>query len=401
MSTPTTQPLQMDRDGRPVSQYWNPRTLAYEAAHGDSGALTISSMQSKFREDFPGAALNADWSVVQTGSGHTVTVTASELRIATGTTINTETILRCIRPFTIPFRVNFIFMLSQRIANQEFFLEIANAAGTMLAQWRFDGVSATVGTHNTTNEGTAGTAASPAIASTAAHAIAEIELFPDEAYFHSRPADSTAVRTTSAVRTRFIPDPNQQYFVRIRARNLGISPASTTTLFVDAVTVQDIAELTAEVTAGRGAMIGSQAIAVQAVGGTIGTVSTVSTTTTLTTGNIQAICTDFADTAAALGANGIFNGTSRDFTVTRRVASFRASSTADQAGTLFIEQSNNGTDWVMTHSQVTASVPDADAVARHIATIDAPVTNRFVRVRYRNGATLQGAFRLISSQIGI
>lgn len=121
----------------------------------------------------------------------------------------------------------------------------------------------------------------------------------------------------------------------------------------------------------------------------------------LTTGNIQAICTDFADTAAALGANEIFNGTSRDFTVTRRVASFRASSTADQAGTLFIEQSNNGTDWVMTHSQVTASVPDADAVARHIATIDAPVTNRFVRVRYRNGATLQGAFRLISSQIGI
>jgi hypothetical protein len=407
MTTPTTQPLQTDRDGRPVAQYWNPRTLAYEALRGDGGAAIMSSMQRKYREDFPGVALNADWSTIQTGAGHTVSVASSILSIATGTTINTETILRCLIPFTIPFRVMFIFMLSQRIANQEFFLEVTNAAGNMLAQWLFSGTSATIGTHNTTNAGTAGTPASPTIASTASYAIAEIELFPDEVYFHSRPADSTAVRSLTAVRTRFIPDPNETYFVQIRARNLGTAPASSTTLFVDAVTVQDITELTAEITAGRGAMVGSQAVAVQAVGGTIGTVSTVSTLTTastlttMTTGNIQSINTAFADTSTTLGANAVFNGTSRDFSTTQRTNRFLAASTADQAGTLFVEQSNDGTNWVMTHSQATASTPDADATARHIARIDAEVCNRFARVRYRNGATAQSAFRLISKQQGV
>ena len=116
---------------------------------------------------------------------------------------------------------------------------------------------------------------------------------------------------------------------------------------------------------------------------------------------VQSINTAFADTAAALGANGVFNGTARDFSVTQRTKGFRAASTADVAGTLFIEQSNDGTNWVMTHSAATVSVTDADAVARHIARIDAEVVSRFARVRYRNGATLQGAFRLISMQTGV
>ena len=396
MTTPATQPLRTDRDGRPIPQYWNSHTQAFEPGQGDAGAMQITSMQRKWRDDFPGAALNAaNWQTIQTGAGHTITVSGSNLAIATGTTIGAETILRSVAAYTIPFRVMFIFMLNQRIINQEFFLEITNAAGTMLAQWQFNGTVATVGTHNTTNEGTAGTPLGAAIASTAAMAIAEIELFPDEVYFHSRPADSTATRTASAVRTRFIPDPNQQYFIQIRARNLAVAPASSTTLTIDAITVQDIAELTAEITGGRGQIIGSQAMAVQAVGGTIGTV------TTLTMGSIQSVNTAFADTSAALGANAIFNGTARDFSLTQRTNRFRVASTADQAGTLFVEQSNDGTNWVMTHSAATVSVTDADATARHIAVIDAPVVNRFARVRYRNGATLQAAFRLISMQTGV
>ena len=121
----------------------------------------------------------------------------------------------------------------------------------------------------------------------------------------------------------------------------------------------------------------------------------------LTIGNTQSINTAFADTAAALGANAVFNGTARDFSVTQRTNRFRVASTADQAGTLFVEQSNDGTTWVMTHSAATASVTDADAVARRIARIDAEVANRFARVRYRNGATLQAASRLISMQTGV
>jgi hypothetical protein len=59
---------------------------------------------------------------------------------------------------------------------------------------------------------------------------------------------------------------------------------------------------------------------------------------------------------------------------------------ADQVGTLHIEQSMNGTNWdIDTTYAVTASDGKGFSEA-----IYAP----FVRVRYVNGATPQGAFRL-------
>ncbi len=394
-----TKSIKFDAESRPIPQYFNPRADDYEPAHGDGGALNISSMQRKWRDDFPGSALDpANWQVVQTGSGHTVTVSGSVLSIATGTTINTETIIRSLLTYTVPFRVMYIFMLSQRIANQEFYLEVTNAAGTMLAQWLYDRTSATTGKHNSANAGTAGTAASVTITTTASYAVAELELFPDEVYFHSRGADSSAVRTLSAVRSRLVPDPNELYFIQIRARNLATAPASSTTLFIDAVTVQDIAELTAEITAGRGQIVGSQAIAMQAVGGTIGTVSTVSTVTTastLTTGNIQAIQTQYTDSTTALAAGATFTGTTRDITTTPRRNRVTARAFADQAGTLFIEQSRDATTW---RSPVGHSVAVAAGETRQL-TVD--IVTRYWRVRYVNGATAQGAFELLSAEFGV
>lgn len=43
MTTPTTRPLKVDRDGRPSPQYWNPNTLDYEVAQGVTGALAIAA----------------------------------------------------------------------------------------------------------------------------------------------------------------------------------------------------------------------------------------------------------------------------------------------------------------------------------------------------------------------
>lgn len=272
--------LQRDSTGVPVAAYNKTEDL-----------LKVCSMQNKWRDDFPGSALGPGWQLIQTGSGHTVQVSGSALQILTGTAINSETIIRSVQTFTVPFRVMFIFYITQRIANQEFYLEITNAAGTMLAQWLYDGTSATTGKHNSANAGTAGTAASVTITTTASYAVAELELFPDEAYFHSRAADSSSTRTSSAVRTRLIPDPNDLYYIQIRARNLSAAPASSTTLFLDAVTVQDIAELTAEITAGRGAVVGSQAIAAQVVGGSVsvsGSLSSAGTVSQSTASSLRA-----------------------------------------------------------------------------------------------------------------
>jgi len=349
----------------------------------------VTTMRNKWREDFSGSNLGPNWHIAQTGSGHGISVSSSELRITTGTTVNTETILRSVPTFFIPFRVWFIFMLSQRIANQEFFLEVTNSVGTMMAQWRFDGTSATNGLFNATNAGTSGSWISQPIPTTASMAIAELDLYSDEAYFNSRSVDSLAVRWGSTVRTRFIPDPNDLYFVQIRARNLAVAPASSTTLTVDAVSVQDITEISAEIIGGRGGTGANQALGINVVGGTLPFVAT------LTTGHVQAIQTQYIDSVTALGAGATFTGTTRDFSTTPRRNRFEARAFADQAGTLFIEQSRDGTTF---RSPVGHSVALAAGETRQLSV---NVVTRYARVRYVNGGTAQGSFELLSAELGI
>ena len=59
---------------------------------------------------------------------------------------------------------------------------------------------------------------------------------------------------------------------------------------------------------------------------------------------------------------------------------------ADQAGTLYIEQSNNGTNWdLSTSNSISASTGEA---------ISEVIVAPYFRARYVNGATPQTAFRL-------
>ncbi len=59
---------------------------------------------------------------------------------------------------------------------------------------------------------------------------------------------------------------------------------------------------------------------------------------------------------------------------------------ADQAGTLYIEQSPNNTNWDVSES-ISVSANVGQAISREIIA-------RYVRVRYVNGATAQTVFRL-------
>jgi hypothetical protein len=80
--------------------------------------------------------------------------------------------------------------------------------------------------------------------------------------------DSSSGRSNSYVRHQQIPDPNGLYKVRIRVSNRATAPASSTTVNIQYVTVIDYAELTAEITAGRGNIAQGQGIYAQ-VGGTV------------------------------------------------------------------------------------------------------------------------------------
>ena len=91
----------------------------------------------------------------------------------------------------------------------------------------------------------------------------------------------------------------------------------------------------------------------------------------------------FEATTTALGSNGTFaTGTLNSDTYDSIVGSVFA----DQTGTLYVEQSFDGTNWDVSKSiAVTASAGQA---------INEPLVAPYFRARYVNGATAQGAFRL-------
>lgn len=251
--------------------------------------LSIATVQDRIREDFPGTTLNPNlWNVVQVGSGHTVGVTGSELRIDTGTTASTTTVLRSTQSWMGAYRVMFMSaatLLSQRIANQTFELRMTNAAGDSYLAWIFDGTSATTAKMRGMNNGTSAPDISGTVTTTAGLSIFEIEAFIDETYFHSRTSDSTTARASTAVKNRQIPSPTEPMFIEIRVSNGATAPATSTRLSLDAILVQDISELTAEITAGRGGGGASQSIPVT-------TVSTVTTSGAVT--GVSALATAVA-----------------------------------------------------------------------------------------------------------
>lgn len=228
------------------------------------GNQLVSSLRAAWRDDFNGTELNPDlWEVVRNDPGQSIALTGvGELTIDAGTTADEVTIIRSRVPLSIPVRVWFLAALSQRIINQEIYLELVNASGDMAARWMLDGTTATNGKYQATNGGNGVLSVASTIATSATQAILEIEMSPDEVWFVSRGLDSSGVKTQSYCRQSNAPDPGDTYYIQIRVVNLSTAPASATNLTLGAVAVQDINELTAEITGGRGDDKGGKSIAV-------------------------------------------------------------------------------------------------------------------------------------------
>ncbi len=102
----------------------------------------------------------------------------------------------------------------------------------------------------------------------------------------------------------------------------------------------------------------------------------------------------FTDSTAALAAAATFTGTGRANSAAQ-LAFFNATAFADQAGTLFIEQSlDTGATYQAVASQAVAANGAANLSVRMCGAVG---TTTLYRVRYLNGATLQTTFRLSSS----
>lgn len=236
--------------------------------------LKVKSVQKKFRDSFPGTALDTTkWDTANVGTPGTITVSGGTITIGSGVAINSETGILSKETFTVPFRVSASFTLSQRIASQSFILEAVSVNpstnipdGQHSIAFVFDGVTATLGKYRVQNSGlTPLDSAAVTLPTTASGSVYELEPFADEAWFHGSVLDATSGRSNSYRRHQQIPDPNALYKIRARWLNAAIAPASNTNAVVQFVACQDYAELTAEITAGRGQVVAGQAIGVAVV----------------------------------------------------------------------------------------------------------------------------------------
>lgn len=243
----------------------------------DQDSLRVASVQKKWRDSFSGSALNATKWDSTLGTGMTATVGSGTLTFASGTTASADGYIISKETFSIPFRINIGLTLSQRITNQDFIVEAVSCnpvTGVVDEQnivgWLFNGTTATQAIYRVRNSGATVLASSATtIVTTASGGFYEIEPFADEAWFHSGTLDSTTGRSNSYRRHQQIPDPTKTYKIRIRWTNGGTAPASNTNAVIQYISVQDYAELTAEITAGRGNTVAGQALAVNITSGSV------------------------------------------------------------------------------------------------------------------------------------
>lgn len=367
----------------PITDVSVKESIAYD---NTNDMMKMSSMQKKWKDAFLGSSLDATkWNVISQGAGMTISVSNGNLTIATGVSGNSETILESTETFTDPFRVIASLQISQKIANQEFAIEVYSVNPTTLADdnmnmgaWNIsydDNTTTTYGVYEVMNNGTKLRSGANYIAnSQTSYNLYELELFSDEFWFHTRGLDSTNGRSASFVRHQSIPDPNALYKVRIRAKNKLTAPASSTNFQFQFVTVIDYAELTAEITAGRGNVAVGQSMGVQVTnapsmytyGGSLGSNSTT---------NLLASAT-YTSSVTDSGSS------SQSYNRCRVAVAHTAGLTH---GYLTLEVSTDNVTFRETHR---IPIP-SDGNYR---TFDFPLTARYSRFKFINGAVAQTSF---------
>ena len=316
-------------DEQPVKYLSPPQIAGFDPVYDK---LQVGTSRDKFREEFFTFDAVNNWEVIQAGTGQTVSTNgllngSRYLAISTGTTVAQETILLSRRSFMLPCKIAFGISISQRIVNQEFFVELvsvnsitgavevdATFPSTNLnnalnaAALKFDSTIATSNIYTVRGFGkselpsantgfgstTAATGSSPNFFPAA---FWEINADMEQISFAAGAIDSLAAPTALFKRTQQIVDPSKSYKIRIRARNLAVAPVSTTDFRIHFVRALDTTRFTIDFArqAGKTTDVG-QSLPIFASGGSVsisGTanVNVSSGTVTANTSNIGALST--------------------------------------------------------------------------------------------------------------
>lgn len=364
---------------------------------------SVEGINGIWRDEFPGASLRSFWTARTIGAGGgSASVSGSLLTLATGPTsgggIELVSTGLTMKP---PCRVIVsLSSISQRIANQE--LEIAlvrsdaaiDATSVDHAAFAFTGTSATAVDLRANSQGDTNTLAAQTAVTTAGTGVYEVDLTTDEVWFYNGPVDSSGTSKTNATRlTRKVPDPGIPYIVRLRAKNTGAA-ASTTSMIIDSVLVEDYNSFSIELARSRGSSAAGEQLPVNVVA-----LPTAGSNTKIITPVIW-----WDDSTTPLGAAATFTGTGRDvLSLNANSGStsgnigcyggrFRGWSVSDVAGTLYIAASRDNVTFYRVDAQ-----PAALVGSNYVAWLELPVLTRYARVEYVNGAGAQGTF-VIGSQ---
>lgn len=339
----------------------------------------VGTVAFRFRDDFPGNSLNPnDWAV-SLGTGMSISVSNSSVTISSGTTPNAVTTLYLKKYFRFPSRVLVAHRFNVQPANITGEVEIVsvnpdtgepddmNEAGV-----RYLSGYNTLSTYFTKNEGstenTVGVTTSNYVSATSG-----VEIVADFDSVEFASLTSTGGRASAHWNpSDRIPEPGKLYTLRIRLTNASTAPTNQTWTF-PWVAVMDYEEMQAELVGGR-------------------LTSSTQTPTVFVSNMLSSNTTVYEDTGTALGAGATFNGTARDtggssgtaiqVTIARAVAHcFNAA-----PGTLYIDQSRDGTTWVPTASKALAGADTPNTP------LECAIFFRYWRVRYVNGATAQTTF---------
>lgn len=222
-----------------------------------------------FIEDFtsPINALNTtdNWEIIAPISlTQSLVIANSLLTLGAGTDANNQFVMRTKQKFNTPMRLQVSVTLSQRIANNAFYIELVNDLDDCVLGWLWDGTVVTQAKILSQNKGPNSNIVSPSAAITvltsATTAIFEIDFRADGVEFADRVVDSNTVNTIRATRTRGIPTSEEEYRIRIRSVNGAVAPASNTNFIIDKILLQDMTKFVVEVSAGRGNQVINKAI---------------------------------------------------------------------------------------------------------------------------------------------
>lgn len=372
--------------------------LAEEHTDFQKDAHVVAGSRLKWRREFN--VVNATyWDEFESGGITIPDPVSGTITVNMGTTANAESWLVSKQIFTFPLKAAVGIQLSQKIANNEVYVELVgcDAAGvldeTRVAAWRIAG-SDTVTATNARSEVRNGAAArrQSANLATVSHvgavAIMEITAESDEVWFSSKASDTTTARSVGSVMNLVSPDPEGLYKLRIRFKNGAVAPASATTVTLQFALAIDYTEMQVEVLGGNGNQGAGQGIPIIGVGGSMSVTASIvgnGLQQTTSVANLAGAAT-FTGTALDAGSGGAVQSQSIRASV-QHLAGLTP-------GYLIFEESLDAVTYVESQR---VPIPSDNMVH----TFEFPVNMRASRVKFTNGATAQTAFRFASNAVRV